>query len=144
MLPVSKQVDQRDSETTECHTQIRQREEEVEALHEQIAHSMRDHGRVQAEQARELDEAARRERALTSQMQGMVREKAEADLKAGQVRERNLMLKEELERLRRQVQSLQQESASKEMQIVALTKLPRRTRIILTLRWPRSSTSWIW
>jgi chromosome segregation ATPase len=116
------QIRQRDAEIAECRSRILEREQEAEALREQLSQYKRESTRVAEEQARFVAEATRREAELTSQMEELLKEKAESGVEAGQVRERSLMLKEEMERLRRQVHALQQESANKEMQVVSLTK----------------------
>lgn len=51
-----------------------------------------------------------------------VRQKAEADVEMKTSKERVNALKDEVERLRRQVHELQQESADKEVKIVQITK----------------------
>lgn len=56
------------------------------------------------------------------QLEELVRQKAEADVEIKTTKERVSALKEEVERLRRHVHELQQESADKEVKLVQVTK----------------------
>jgi len=55
-------------------------------------------------------------------MEALIRQKAEADVEIKTSKDKVIALKDEVERLRRQVHELQQESADKEVGIVQLTK----------------------
>ena len=55
-------------------------------------------------------------------MEAMIREKAEHDVQVGSLKDKVESLTTELERLRRQVHDLQQESADKEVKLVQLQK----------------------
>lgn len=73
-------------------------------------------------QNRALEDAAGMEDQTQAQLEELVRQKAEADIEIQTTRERVSALKEEVERLRRQVHELQQESADKEVKLVQVTK----------------------
>jgi chromosome segregation ATPase len=76
-----------------------------------------------------LDEQERRNRESTSQdteikanFERIIKQKAESDVELKTSRDQIAALKDEVERLRRHVHSLQQESADKEVKIVHLEK----------------------
>ncbi|KAK7055389.1 hypothetical protein R3P38DRAFT_2681793 [Favolaschia claudopus] len=95
-------IRRRDAEAAEYSQRTLQREAETEALREQITRMKREHaGAVEAATAAQTAEAEKQSRA---------------------VNQRVLDLKDEIERLRRQVHELQQESADKEVKIVQITK----------------------
>ena len=82
----------------------------------------REHARIVNEQSRTLQDVVAREVEARAAMEGMVREKAEADVQVNSLKERTSALTAEVERLRRQVHELQQESADKEVKLVQLAK----------------------
>ena len=82
----------------------------------------REHARLVNEQTRALRDAAGQEDESRIRVDQLVRAKAEADVEIKTSRDRIIVLKEEVERLRRQVHSLQQESADKEVKIIHMTK----------------------
>ena len=82
----------------------------------------RDHAHLVNEQTRALRDAADQENESKARMDLLVRTKAEADVEIKTSRDRIVVLKEEVEQLRRHVHSLQQESADKEVKIVQMTK----------------------
>ena len=82
----------------------------------------REHAHLVNEQTRALRDAADQEDESKARMDLLVRAKAEADVEIKTSRDRIVVLKEEVERLRRHVHSLQQESADKEVKIVQMMK----------------------
>ncbi|OSD02570.1 hypothetical protein PYCCODRAFT_1444979 [Trametes coccinea BRFM310] len=90
---------------TEISKKQSEREADAETAQSEIAKMKREHARI--------DVVAR---------EAMVREKAEADVQLASLKERSEALTAEVERLRRQVHDLQQESADKEMKIVQFEK----------------------
>ncbi|KAJ7800670.1 hypothetical protein B0H13DRAFT_1932542 [Mycena leptocephala] len=96
-------IRRRDAEAAEYSQRTLQREAEAEALREQLSRTKREHaGALEAvAAAAQTAEADKRVRATNG----------EAD-----------DLKDEIERLRRQIHELQQESADKEVNIVQITK----------------------
>ena len=82
----------------------------------------REHAHLVSDQTRALREAANQEDESKTRVDQLVRAKAEADVEIKVSRDRIVVLKEEVERLRRHVHSLQQESADKEVKIVQMTK----------------------
>ncbi|KAJ6463408.1 hypothetical protein C8R45DRAFT_911574 [Mycena sanguinolenta] len=95
-------IRRRDAETAEYSQRTLQREAETEALREQISRLKREHA-----SALEAVAAA---------------QTADAEKQARTAKERAGDLKAEIERLRRQVHELQQESADKEVKLVQITK----------------------
>ncbi|KAJ7353369.1 hypothetical protein DFH08DRAFT_987672 [Mycena albidolilacea] len=95
-------IRRRDAEAAEYSQRTLQREAETEALREQISRMKREHaGALEAVAAAQS---------------------ADADKQARVAKERAGDLKDEIERLRRQIHELQQESADKEVKIVQITK----------------------
>ena len=82
----------------------------------------RQHARVVDEHVRALQETASQEGQAQRQLEALIKDKAGADVATETLKEQANVLKEEVERLRRQVQALQQESADKEVKIVQITK----------------------
>ena len=82
----------------------------------------REHAHLVNEQTRALRDAAAQEDESKARVDLLVQAKAEADVEIKTSRDRIVVLKEEVERLRRHVHSLQQESADKEVKIVQLMK----------------------
>jgi hypothetical protein len=112
----------REVELAEASQRIAKREAEAEELREQISTINRDHARIIDAQTRELQDLARREGEARQHQDTLVKEKAELDIPLVALKERSVVLQEEVDRLRRQVHELQQESADKEVKIVHLTK----------------------
>ncbi|KAJ7042789.1 hypothetical protein C8F04DRAFT_54305 [Mycena alexandri] len=95
-------IRRRDAEAAEDSQRVMQREAEAEALREQMSRMKREHaGALEAVAAAQT---------------------AEADAQTRVAKERVGDLKDEIERLRRQIHELQQESADKEVKIVQITK----------------------
>ncbi|TFK36501.1 hypothetical protein BDQ12DRAFT_242419 [Crucibulum laeve] len=109
-------------EIAEYSQRIVQREAEAEQLREEMSSMKREHSRLVGEQARALQEAAGQEDETKKHMEELVRKKAQADVEMTTSKDRIGALKEEVDRLRRQVHDLQQESADKEVKIVQITK----------------------
>jgi hypothetical protein len=82
----------------------------------------RDHARTLDEQIRALQDTVGQEGETRQRMELLVKEKAAGDIELSTLKDRVAALKEEIERLRRQVHELQQESADKEVKIVQITK----------------------
>ena len=79
----------------------------------------REHSCIVDQQTRKLEEI---NGVANDTREQMVRTKADADMTVGTLKERTSALEEEVDRLRRQVHELQQESADKEVKLVQLTK----------------------
>jgi len=112
-------IRQRDAEIADYSQRVAEHEIAAEQLREQMADMEREHARIMDEQARNIigsDDDTKQ------QMAEMARAKEEADATLEAHKERVSVLKDEVERLRRQVHELQQESADKEVKIVQLTK----------------------
>jgi chromosome segregation ATPase len=99
-----------------------ERESEVEDLREEMSTVKREHAHLINEQTRALRDAADQEDESNAHVNLLVREKAEADVEIKTSRDRIIVLKEEVERLRGHVHNLQQESADKEVKIVQMMK----------------------
>ncbi|KAJ6630157.1 hypothetical protein B0H10DRAFT_2208272 [Mycena sp. CBHHK59/15] len=98
-------IRRRDAEAAEYSQRNLQREAEAEALREQISKMKREHSGT-----------------LEAALQEAAGKNTEMDLLARNSEERVSDLKDEIERLRRQIHELQQESADKEVKIVQITK----------------------
>ncbi|KAH9947994.1 hypothetical protein B0H21DRAFT_778115 [Amylocystis lapponica] len=98
------------------------READAEAAQEEMSRMKREHARTVNEQSRTLQEVVAREVEARAGHEALIREKAEADVLLGTLRERVNALAEEAERLRRQVHALQQESADKEVRLTSFAK----------------------
>ncbi|KAF8515720.1 hypothetical protein BU17DRAFT_51472 [Hysterangium stoloniferum] len=112
----------RDDDDTQTHQRIMEREHEAEDLRVQMNKMTREHRRLVDDQARDLHEYARREDAAKTELEDAVRQKAEANVTLGSMKEQFGLVTAEVERLRRQVHDLQQESADKEVKLLQLHK----------------------
>ena len=112
----------RDAEISHITQRVLERESELEHLREEMSTIKREHAHLINEQTRALRDAAGQEDESKARVDQLVRAKAEADVEIKTSRDRIIVLKEEVERLRRHVHSLQQESADKEVKIVQMTK----------------------
>lgn len=97
-------------------------ESEAESLREELSRIKREHARTLDTQARELEDARSREAVARTQMEVMLKEKAEGDVRGSHVQNRTGTLESDLEKLRRQIYDLQHESSGKDMKIVQLMK----------------------
>jgi chromosome segregation ATPase len=112
----------RDAEIEEAQSRIVDREQEAEHLRAQMNKMKREHSRSAEEHSRHFDEIAQREKAARTDMEDAVRRKAEDEVALGSIKGRVATLTDEVDRLRRQVHDLQQESADKEVKLLQLTK----------------------
>lgn len=115
-------IRQRDAEINDLTKRFRDREAEVEEIREALTRQRREHARIVDEQSRKLSEVVAREVESRHSMEQAVRERAETDVLTNTLQERVGMLNEELEKLRRQVHELQQESADKEVKLAQASK----------------------
>ena len=99
-----------------------ERQAEAEGLQEQMSTLKREHARAFDEQARALKEVSMRENEARTQLEALVRQQAEAGVETKTSNDKINALKDEVERLRRQIHDLQQESADKEVKLVQLAK----------------------
>ncbi|KAI0363437.1 hypothetical protein BV20DRAFT_958314 [Pilatotrama ljubarskyi] len=113
---------EREVELTELSKKQSEHENDAESAQSEIAKMKREHARIVNEQSRTLQDVVAREVEARAAMEAMVREKAEADVQLNSLKERATALTAEVERLRRQVHDLQQESADKEVKLVQLAK----------------------
>lgn len=115
-------LQQRDEEIAQYTRRVVERESEVEQLREEMSKLRREHSHLISEQTRALQDVTGQQDQTKARMDEIIRAKAEADVELKTSRDRVTVLKEEVERLRRQIHSLQQESADKEVKIVQMTK----------------------
>jgi chromosome segregation ATPase len=115
-------LQQRDEEIAQYTRRVVERESEVEQLREEMSKLKREHSHLLSEQTRALQDVTGQQDQTKARMDELIRAKAEADVELKTSRDRVTVLKEEVERLRRQIHSLQQESADKEVKIVQMTK----------------------
>lgn len=113
---------QRDAELAEYTKRIREREAEAEELREGLTKQKRDHARIVDEQSRKISEVVAREVEARHNMERLIREKAENDVEANSLKERVAALQGEVDKLRKQVHDLQQESADKEVKLAQAAK----------------------
>ncbi|KAL1738362.1 hypothetical protein HDZ31DRAFT_51117 [Schizophyllum fasciatum] len=83
---------------------------------------MREHTRALEEQGRALSEAAGQEGETKKTLETLMRQKADADIEVNSTKDRLAKLQEELDKLRRHVHDLQQDSADKEMKLLQMAK----------------------
>ncbi|KAI0634678.1 hypothetical protein C8Q77DRAFT_646477 [Trametes polyzona] len=113
---------EREAELAELSKKQSERENDAETAQSEIAKMKREHARIVNEQSRTLQDVVAREVEARAAMEAMVREKAEADVQLGSLKERAAALTAEVERLRRQVHELQQESSDKDLKLVQYAK----------------------
>lgn len=113
---------QHGQEINEYSERIVQREAEAEQLREEMSRLRREHSHITGEQSRALEEISLQQGEAKIQMEDLIRQKAETDVEIKASRDRVNALKGEVDRLRRQVHELQQESADKEVKLVQVTK----------------------
>ncbi|TRM60044.1 hypothetical protein BD626DRAFT_632821 [Schizophyllum amplum] len=119
---VQELIRQRDVELTQISQQLTEQKRAAEDMQEQMSTLKREHTRALEEQGRALSEAAGQEGQTKKQFELLLRQKAEADVEVSTSKDRLAKLQEELEKLRRHVHELQQDSADKEMKLMQLTK----------------------
>lgn len=105
-----------------------EREAEAEKLREEMSSLRRQHAHAINEKSRALDEMSLRESEARTQMETLVRQQAAVEMEMKSSADKISALKEEVERLRRRVQVLQQESADKEVKLMQLTKQHQRDK----------------
>ncbi|KAF8500711.1 hypothetical protein BU17DRAFT_102387 [Hysterangium stoloniferum] len=110
----------RDGDDTQMHQRIMERKHEAEDLRAQMNKMTREHCRLMEDQAGDLHEYARREDAANTELEDALRQKAEANVTLGLMGKQFGLFTTEVERLRRQVHDLQQESADKEIKLLQL------------------------
>ena len=112
----------RDEELSEYSIRVEQREAEIEQLREELSTLRRSHSREIDEKTRKVHEAVEQVAKATAQLEENVRIKAELEVENTTNKDRVAALKEEVERLRKQVHTLHQDSADKEVKVVQMTK----------------------
>ncbi|KAI0706904.1 hypothetical protein C8T65DRAFT_740457 [Cerioporus squamosus] len=119
---VESRLREREAELSDLMKKQSEREDDAENAQSEIAKMKREHARIVNEQSRTLQDVVAREVEARAAMEAMVREKAETDVQVNSLKERTNALTAEMERLRRQVHELQQESADKEVKLVQFAK----------------------
>ena len=119
---VEARLRERESELSDLLKRQSERENDAENAQSEIAKMRREHARIVNEQSRTLQDVVAREVEARAAMETMVREKAETDVQINSLKDRANALTAEVERLRRQVHELQQESADKEVKLVQYAK----------------------
>ncbi|KAK0433651.1 hypothetical protein EV421DRAFT_2088558 [Armillaria borealis] len=112
------ELGKRDEEAAEYSRRSAQRQAELEELHSQKMNMRQEMARMQEEHARALEEAARREGESNARAETALKEKVQ-DVGA---------LKDEVERLRRHMQELQQDSANKDLKLTQMHKEREKDR----------------
>ncbi|KAG6911060.1 hypothetical protein DXG01_004575 [Tephrocybe rancida] len=119
---------QRDEEDTGYSQQALQREAEAEQLREEMSNLRREHTHAIDELQRALQEASVQEGGARAQVENLVRQQATVDIEMKSSTDKINALKDEVERQRRKIQVLQQESADKEVKLVQLNKQHQRDK----------------
>lgn len=101
---------------------IKESEAAVEEAKEGLTKQRREHSRIVDDQSRRISEVVAREVESRANFENILKEKAGSDVQLSTLKERVTVLTQELERLRRQVHELQQESANKDLKLVQITK----------------------
>lgn len=101
---------------------IKESEAAVEEAKEGLTKQKREHSRIVDDQSRRISEVVAREVESRANFENILKEKAGSDVQLSTLKERVTVLTQELERLRRQVHELQQESANKDLKLVQITK----------------------
>ncbi|EMD34600.1 hypothetical protein CERSUDRAFT_97191 [Gelatoporia subvermispora B] len=117
---------ERDTEMAELAARLSAQERAAETAQEELAKTKREHARTVNEQARTLQDVQAREVEARVRAEALVREHAETSVRADASHGEAERMKEEVERLRKQVHDLQLESADKEVRLVNLAKLRAR------------------
>ncbi|KAK0216070.1 hypothetical protein IW262DRAFT_1299332 [Armillaria fumosa] len=112
------ELGKRDEEAAEYSRRSAQRQTELEELHSQKMNMRQEMARMQEEHARALEEAARCEGENKARAETALKEKVQ-DVSA---------LKDEVERLRRHMQELQQDSANKDLKLTQMHKEREKDR----------------
>ncbi|KAK0476083.1 hypothetical protein IW261DRAFT_1567357 [Armillaria novae-zelandiae] len=112
------ELGKRDEEAAEYGRRSAQRQAELEELHSQKMNMRQEMARIQEEHTRVLEEAARREGESKARAETALKEKVQ-DVSA---------LKDEVERLRRHMQELQQDSANKDLKLTQMHKEREKDR----------------
>ncbi|KAF8622280.1 hypothetical protein AX15_007147 [Amanita polypyramis BW_CC] len=113
---------QRDQDLAEYSARVVEREAEVEKFREELSSLKRGHSRELDEKTRRINETVEEAAEARAQLEEIVRIKAEIEVENKTNKDRITGLKEEVERLRRQFHTLQQDSADKEVKVVQMTK----------------------
>ncbi|KAI0312792.1 hypothetical protein OF83DRAFT_1066623 [Amylostereum chailletii] len=121
-------VKQRDTDLEELAHRVVAREDEVEELREQVSGLRREHEHTVNEQQRLINELTARDAESRARVEAAIKDKAEADVQSSTLQERVQTLDADIEKLRKQVHHLQQESAGKEVRISHLEK--ERDRLV--------------
>ncbi|KAG6816044.1 hypothetical protein H0H87_009005 [Tephrocybe sp. NHM501043] len=119
---------QRDEEDTGYSEQAMQREAEVEELREEMTKLCQEHTHATDELERALQDVSTREGEARAQLENLVRQQVTVDIEMKTSLDKVAALKEEVERQRRKIQVLQQESADKEVKLVQLNKQHQRDK----------------
>ncbi|KAG5353057.1 hypothetical protein C0989_010864 [Termitomyces sp. Mn162] len=119
---------QRDEEEKDYSQQVKQREADIEELRGEMSNLRREHTRTIDELKRALEDASIQESGARAQVENLVRQQATFDIESKTSADRIHALKEEIERQRRRIQVLQQESADKEVKLVQLNKQHQRDK----------------
>ena len=112
----------RDGEVEDYQKRVLRSENESEGLREELATLKREYMRLLDEQERRNRESTSQDSEIKANFERIIKQKAESDVELKTTRDQVIALKDEVDRLRRHVHSLQQESADKEVKIVHLEK----------------------
>ncbi|KAJ3773122.1 hypothetical protein FB446DRAFT_642254 [Lentinula raphanica] len=115
-------IEQRDSDVEKYSARVVDLEKDIETLRERLSSINREHDRVISERERALQVATEHDKETTEQMKDLLERQGEQNAELRMTKDQVNSLQAEVDRLRRQVHVLQQESADKEVKIVQLSK----------------------
>ncbi|KAH8830814.1 hypothetical protein DL96DRAFT_976113 [Flagelloscypha sp. PMI_526] len=107
---------------------VRHTESEAEELREQLGAITRKHNQLVEDHARSLAAAASHDDEATVRLENLLKEKQEKAIEMESSQKQVSALTQEIERLHRQVQELQQQSADREVKLLQVTKQREKDR----------------
>jgi chromosome segregation ATPase len=121
-------VRQRDAEASEYSSRLVNAESAAEELREELSALKREHARATEQKDRALADAQAEATRAKTEMESALQRQAHVDVNGQMLQERTGSLESELEKLRRQVHDLRQDSAAKDMKIVQFQQQIKRDR----------------
>ncbi|KAF5381923.1 hypothetical protein D9757_007560 [Collybiopsis confluens] len=115
-------LEQRDAEIARYSSRAVEQEQEIENLQERLSKINREHAHALGEQERALQAATEHDDETTGQLKDLLKRQGEQNVEIHESKDKITNLQGEVDRLRRQVHTLQQDSADKEVKIVEMTK----------------------
>ncbi|KAI5118622.1 hypothetical protein M0805_006990 [Coniferiporia weirii] len=115
-------LQERDADLHAYSLKVSTKEQEIDALRDELSSLRREHTRLQSEQVRSLSDLDAREANIRKQFEESIRAQTEAQMEAGGLKERVETLQGEVEKLRRQVHDLKQQSADQDVKLLQMER----------------------